>query len=162
MVSTVNTYEYPVIGFQIYYPRSPSPPPIPEASLVYTAEASLNINDDPYSKFRYTPHYGEPPRAKKRPTIFLFRWTRSPAFTKATKQDLSLFALSLARPTQSSVLFAQATFATEDTIFTNGHEHTKDGRLLSARGCFNRPFVVSQSRRGLQILEQLLAAHREF
>ncbi|KAG1727233.1 hypothetical protein EDB19DRAFT_2042887 [Suillus lakei] len=115
-----------------------------ETSLVYTAEASLNTDDDPYNKFRYTPHFGEPSRARKRPTLFLFCWTRSPAFTRATKQDLSLFALSLAQPTQTPVLFAQATFATEDTIFASGHEHTKDGRLLGAKGCFNRPMGIWQ------------------
>ncbi|KAG1733832.1 hypothetical protein EDB19DRAFT_1192506 [Suillus lakei] len=115
-----------------------------KTSLVYTAEASRNTDDDPYNKFRYTPHFGEPSRTKKRPTIFLFRLTRSPTFTRATKQDLSLFALSLAQPTQTPVLFTQATFAMEDIIFASGHERTKDGRLLGAKGCFKRPMGIWQ------------------
>ncbi|KAG1756952.1 Alpha/Beta hydrolase protein [Suillus occidentalis] len=105
-----------------------------ETSLLYTAEANINSDDnaldDPYPKFRYTPHFGEPSRAKKRSTIFLFRWTRSTAFTRTAKQDMLLVALSLAQPTQVPVLFGQATFATEDVIYASGHEHTKDGRLL--------------------------------
>ncbi|KAG2127690.1 hypothetical protein DEU56DRAFT_820074 [Suillus clintonianus] len=112
-----------------------------ETSLLYTAEASLSTDDDPYSKFRYTPHFGEPSRTKKRPTVFLFRWTRSPASTRATKENISLFALQL---TQVPVLFAQATFASEDTIFASGYEHTKDGRLLGVKGCFNRPMGIWQ------------------
>ncbi|KAG1801305.1 Alpha/Beta hydrolase protein [Suillus variegatus] len=108
-----------------------------EASL----DASINT-DDPYNKFRYTPHFGDTCRAKKRPTIFLFSWTRSPSFTRAAKQDSTLFALQ--PPTESPILFAQATFATEDTIFATGHEQTKDGRILGARGCFNRPMGIWQ------------------
>ncbi|KAG1795267.1 Alpha/Beta hydrolase protein [Suillus variegatus] len=116
-----------------------------ETSLLYTAEAIIgddNASDDPYPKFRYTPHFGELSRGKKAPTIFLFRWTRSTAFTKATKQDMLLVALSLAQPTQAPVLFGQATFATEDIIYTSGHEHTKDGRLLGIKWCFNRPMGI--------------------
>ncbi|KAG1796099.1 Alpha/Beta hydrolase protein [Suillus variegatus] len=117
-----------------------------ETSLLYTAEANIigddNASDDPYPKFRYTPHFGELSRGKKRSTIFLFRWTRSTAFTKATKQDMLLIALSLAQPTQTPVLFGQATFATEDIIYASGHEHTKDGRLLGVKWCFNRPMGI--------------------
>ncbi|KAG2146235.1 Alpha/Beta hydrolase protein [Suillus clintonianus] len=117
-----------------------------ETSLLYTAEANVNSDDDPsddpYPKFRYTPHFGEQSRSKKRSTIFLFRWTRSTAFTKAAKQNMLLFALSLAQPTQVPVLFGQATFATEDVIYASGHEHTKDGRLLGVRWCFNRPMGI--------------------
>ncbi|KAG2751637.1 hypothetical protein P692DRAFT_201863756 [Suillus brevipes Sb2] len=43
-----------------------------ETSLLYTAEANINsddnASDDPYPKFRYTPHFAEPSRAKKRAT----------------------------------------------------------------------------------------------
>ena len=99
-----------------------------ETSLIYIAEANVNGDDDasnnPYPKFRYTPHFGEPSRTKKRPTIFLFRWTRSSMSTRAAKQDMSL---SLAQDTQVPVLFAQVTFATDHVIFATGYEHTKDG-----------------------------------
>ncbi|KAG1902336.1 Alpha/Beta hydrolase protein [Suillus fuscotomentosus] len=74
---------------------------------------------------------------------FPYRW--STAFTKATKQDMLLVALSLAQPTQAPVLFGQATFATEDIIYTSGYEHTKDGRLLGIKWCFNRPMVSDRA-----------------
>lgn len=83
---------------------------------------------------------------KKRPTIFLFRWTRSSLSTRVAKQDMSLFALSLSQATEIPVLFGQATFATEDVIFTTGYEHTKDGRLLGVKGCFNRPAGIWELR----------------
>ncbi|KAG0694165.1 Alpha/Beta hydrolase protein [Suillus ampliporus] len=121
-----------------------------ETSLLYTAEANIkgddDPSDDPYPKFRYTPHFGEPSRTKKRPTIFLFRWTRSAVFTRAAKQDMLLCALSLAQAPQVPVLFGQATFATEDVIFATGHDHTKDGRLLGVKGCFNRPMGIWELR----------------
>ncbi|KAG1733834.1 hypothetical protein EDB19DRAFT_1639397, partial [Suillus lakei] len=41
-------------------------------------------------------------------------------------------------------LFAQATFAAEDTIFSSGHEHTKDSHLLGVKGCSNRPMGIWQ------------------
>ncbi|KAG1725352.1 alpha beta-hydrolase [Suillus paluster] len=101
-----------------------------ETSLLYTAEANVNgddASDDPYPKFRYTPNSEEPPRARKRPMIFLFRWRRSTTFIRAAKQDILLFALSMAQRTRVPVSFGQATFATEDVIFSTGHDHTKDG-----------------------------------
>ncbi|KAG1726940.1 hypothetical protein EDB19DRAFT_1943707 [Suillus lakei] len=52
-----------------------------------------------------------------------------------------LFAL---QPTQVPILFTQATFASEDAIFASGHEHTKDGRLLGVKGCFNPPMGIWQ------------------
>ncbi|KAG1744589.1 Alpha/Beta hydrolase protein [Suillus paluster] len=117
---------------------------------VFHTDANVNgdddASDDPYPKFRYTPNFGEPSRTKKRPTIFLFRWTRSTAFTRAAKQDMLLLTLSMAQPTQVPVLFGQATFATEDVIFATGHDHTKDGRLLGVKGCFNRPMGIWELR----------------
>ncbi|KAG0694260.1 Alpha/Beta hydrolase protein [Suillus ampliporus] len=120
-----------------------------ETSLIYTAEANVDsddASDDPYPKFRYTPHFGEPSRTKKRPTVFLFRWTRSTALTRAAKQDMLLCALSLAQATQVPVLFGQATFATEDVIFATGYDYTKDGRLLGVKWCFNRPMGIWELR----------------
>ncbi|KAG2344168.1 alpha/beta-hydrolase [Suillus weaverae] len=131
----VSNYHQAFLTDDFLYSLSFSPN---ETSLIYTAEASVDTDDDPYNKFRYAPHFGDTSRAKKRPTIFLFRWTRSPAFTRASKQDISLLALT------PGVLFAQATFATEDTIFATGREYTKDGRLLGAKGCFNRPMAIWQ------------------
>lgn len=134
----VSNYHQAFLTDDFLYSLSFSPS---ETSLIYTAEFEP-ADDDPYNKFRYTPHFGDTSRAKKRPTIFLFRWTRSPDFTRATKQNLTLVAL----PGQCTkpILFAQATFATEDTIFASGHEYTTDGRLLGAKGCFNRPMGIWQ------------------
>ncbi|OAX35979.1 alpha/beta-hydrolase [Rhizopogon vinicolor AM-OR11-026] len=122
-----------------------------ESSLIYTAEAKIDSHDDdpsrdPYPKFRYTPHFGEQSRTKKRPTIFLFRWTKSSMSTRVAKQDISLFALSQTQSTEIPILFGQATFATEDLIFAAGFEHTKDGRLLGVKGCFNRPMGIWELR----------------
>ncbi|KAG1898892.1 Alpha/Beta hydrolase protein [Suillus fuscotomentosus] len=135
----VSNYHQAFLTDDFLYSLSFSPS---ETSLLYTAEASINTDDDPYNKFRYTPHFGDTCRAKKRPTIFLFSWTGSPSFTRAAKQDSTLFALQ--PTTESPILFAQATFATEDTIFATGHEQTKDGRILGAKGCFNRPMGIWQ------------------
>jgi hypothetical protein len=122
-----------------------------ETSLIYTAEANVTCDDDaasddPYPKFRYTPHFGESSHTKKRPTIFLFRWTKSSMSTRVAKQDILFFALSFPQATQTPVLFGQATFATEDVIFAAGHEHTKDGRLLGVKWCMNRPMGIWELR----------------
>ncbi|KAH7927715.1 alpha beta-hydrolase [Leucogyrophana mollusca] len=118
-----------------------------ETALLYTAEANppivQNLSEDPYPKFRYTPHFGETLHSQKRPTIYLFRW-RSPAVAaspraRAAKEDLSLIALSPAEVETVPVLFGQAVFATEERIFATGYEHTKDGRILGIKYCPNRP-----------------------
>src|SRR6267154_424026 len=115
--------------------------------LISTADnGDDGASNNPYPNFRYTPHFGEPSRTKKRPTIFLFRWTRSSMSTRAAKQDMSLFALSLAQDTQVPVLFTQATVATDHVIFATGYEHTKDGRILGVKGCFNRPMGIWELR----------------
>ncbi|KAG1807980.1 Alpha/Beta hydrolase protein [Suillus subaureus] len=136
----VSNYHQAFLTDDFLYSLSFSPS---ETSLLYTAEASLNTDDDPYFKFRYAPHFGDTSRAKKHPTIFLFNWTRSPAFARATTQDLALVVIPC-QSTKTPILFAQATFATEDTIFATGHEYTIDGRLLGAKGCFNRPMGIWQ------------------
>ncbi|KAG1869408.1 hypothetical protein DFJ58DRAFT_765969 [Suillus subalutaceus] len=136
----VSNYHQAFLTDDFLYSLSFSPS---ETSLLYTAEASLNTDDNPYFKFRYTPHFGDTSRAKKRPTIFIFSWTRSPEFTRANKQDSTLVAIPC-QSTKTPILFAQATFATEDTVFATGHEYTIDGRLLGAKGCFNRPMGIWQ------------------
>ena len=116
-----------------------------ESALVYTAEANPvtteKLDDDPYPKFRFTPHFGEQLYTRKRPTLFVFRW-RSPNESSRSGDETptaSVTALSLDQPPNVPVVFGQATFATETCLYATGYEQTGDGRLLGVKGCFNRP-----------------------
>ena len=111
-----------------------------ESALVYTAEANLETEDDPYSKFRFVPSFGEQLYTKKRPGLFVFRW-RSTAIGGAPPTT-SLTALSLDQPPNIPVLFCQATFVTETRLYATGYEQTSDGRLLGMKACFNRPSSI--------------------
>ncbi|KAG6853149.1 hypothetical protein C0991_006556 [Blastosporella zonata] len=105
-----------------------------EKSLLYVAEANqpTPTKDDPYSKFRYTPHFGEGIAGKRRPTIFLFYWTTGPG--EPTR------ALTSVSVPSSEVLFGQAIFSPRgDTLYATGYEYTSDHRLLGIKFCFNRP-----------------------
>lgn len=116
---------------------------------MYTAEANPETTekqgDDPYPKFRFTPHFGEQLYTKKRPTLFVFRW-RSPNEVSHSDSDntpaASITALSLDQPPSSPVLFGQATFVTETRLYATGYEQTGDGKLLGVKGCFNRPSSI--------------------
>ncbi|KIK35388.1 hypothetical protein CY34DRAFT_17047 [Suillus luteus UH-Slu-Lm8-n1] len=101
----VSNYHQAFLTDDFLYSLSFSPS---ETSLIYTSEFEAT-DDDPYNKFRCTPHFGDTSRAKKRPTIFLFRWIRSPDFTRATKQNLTLVALPGQCTVTKPILFAQAT-----------------------------------------------------
>ena len=120
-----------------------------ETALAYTAEANPETaeeqEDDPYPKFRFTPHFGEQLYTKKRPTLFVFRW-RSPNELSRGGNDItpaaSVTALSLDQPPNIPVLFGQATFVTETRLYATGYEQTGDGKLLGVKGCFNRPSSI--------------------
>jgi acylaminoacyl-peptidase len=104
-----------------------------ETSLIYTAEANApTTNDeDPYRRFRFTPQFGEGLTGKKRPTMFIFRWSTDKA------QAHKLLALSVP---SSSALFGQAIFSPDSyKIYATGYEYTSDGRQLGIKGCYNRP-----------------------
>lgn len=106
-----------------------------ETSLVYTAEANApKDTGDPYHRFRYTPHFGEGIAGKKRPTLFIYTWSR-------VDQTRKLTALSVSSP----ALFGQAIFSPDgNTIYATGYEYTTDGRLLGVKGCLNRPSGIWQ------------------
>ncbi|KIJ61731.1 hypothetical protein HYDPIDRAFT_95961 [Hydnomerulius pinastri MD-312] len=117
-----------------------------ETALVYTAEANPEtveeLDDDPYPKFRFTPHFGETLYTRKRPTLFVFRWRPSgdaKNITRVAKRDLSLTSLSLEQPPSIPVVFGQATFVTETRLYATGYEQTADGKILGVKGCFNKP-----------------------
>ena len=104
-----------------------------ETSLIYTAEANAStINtDDPYHRFRFTPEFGEGLVGRKRPTIFIFRWTTDKS------QFHKVISLSVS---SSSTLFGQAIFSPDSNkIYATGYEQTCDGRQLGIKGCYNRP-----------------------
>ena len=104
-----------------------------ETSLIYAAEANApsSNNDDPYYRFRFTPHFGEGFAGKKRPTIFIFRW--------ATEKGQAHKLISLSVPS-SPALFGQAIFSPDShKIYATGYEYTSDGRQLGIKGCYNRP-----------------------
>ncbi|KAH7882100.1 Alpha/Beta hydrolase protein [Phlebopus sp. FC_14] len=117
-------------------------------ALIYTAEANPesadDVEDDPYPKFRFIPHFGETLHSRKRPTLYVLRWRSVnddafPSNPKAAKKDISLTALALEQPPAVPVVFGQAVFATETRLFATGYEQTADGRILGIKGCFNRP-----------------------
>ena len=116
-----------------------------ETALVYTAEANPESTggqeDDPYPKFRFTPHFGEQLYTKKRPTLFVFRWrsrTETIPDGSDTTPSASVTALSSDQSPSIPVLFGQATFVTETRLYATGYEQTGDGKLLGVKGCFNR------------------------
>ncbi|KAF8838080.1 alpha/beta-hydrolase [Paxillus ammoniavirescens] len=120
-----------------------------ETALVYTAEANPvtteALEDDPYPKFRFIPHFGEQMYTKKRPTLFVFRWRPSDEamqHTRVTKQDISLAALSFDQLPSVPVVFGQATFVSETRLYATGYEQTADGKLLGIKGCYNRPTSI--------------------
>ncbi|KAF9228216.1 alpha/beta-hydrolase [Gyrodon lividus] len=120
-----------------------------ETAFVYTAEANPAtteaLEDDPYPKFRFNPHFGEQMYTKKRPTLFVFRWqtsNKATQHTRATKQDITLTALSFDQLPSVSVVFGQATFVTETHLYATGYEQTADGKFLGIKGCYNRPTSI--------------------
>ncbi|KAH0833856.1 Alpha/Beta hydrolase protein [Lanmaoa asiatica] len=116
-----------------------------ETALVYTAEANPETieqqEDDPYPKFRFIPHFGEQLYTKKRPTLFVFRWGFPNEVSHSGSDPTpttSVTALSPDQPSNTPVLFGQATFVTESRLYATGYEQTGDGKLLGVKGCFNR------------------------
>ncbi|KAG9308649.1 hypothetical protein JVU11DRAFT_11604 [Chiua virens] len=98
-----------------------------ETALVYTAEANPETTekqaDDPYPKFRFTPHFGEQLYTKKRPYALCI-----PLAISISGQFVYCVP----------VLFGQATFATDTRLYATGYRQTGDGKLLGIKGCFNR------------------------
>lgn len=128
-----------------------------ETSLIYTAEANApevdGNSEDKNTKYRYLPDFGERMSGKKRPTLFLFRWTPEqyvdedtiPGTTEAKIGDPepTVVALKPDLPKSSTFVFGGAVFAPNDKeIFTTGYEQTLDGRRLGPFGCWNRPSAI--------------------
>lgn len=99
-----------------------------EFAFMYVAEAKEPKGAG--EKFKFTPRLGEGFGAKKRPTIFVFRW--DPSVTPCTT---SLASVSPVVHQDHPVLFGQAVFSPLDkgTIYATGYEFTRDGRLLGIR-----------------------------
>ncbi|KAI0266234.1 alpha/beta-hydrolase [Gloeopeniophorella convolvens] len=116
-----------------------------ETALVYTAEAKAPDNDDDlFAKFRLVPDFGEGYIGKKRPTLFVVRWTSSAGATGAPSKDDAPSIRSVPFPEEvtPAIFLGQAQFATDDTLLTTGFEYSNDGKLLGIKGCLNRPTAI--------------------
>lgn len=108
-----------------------------EDAFLYTAEAksqsTSSAPNEHYDRFRYTPSFGESYFPKKRPTIFIFKWSPESTSLSTISPPLGIF-------------FGQAIFAPDptdiDIIYATGWELAADGRLLGIKGCTNRPSGV--------------------
>jgi Acylamino-acid-releasing enzyme, N-terminal domain len=113
--------------------------------LVYTAEANApeNEGDDHFAKFRFLPDYGEGYIGRKRPTLFVARWTPSAVSVDASPEcdnDTTVQAISV--PDATTISFGQAQFVADDTLLATGYEYCEDGRRLGIKVCFNRPTAI--------------------
>jgi len=118
-----------------------------ETSLVYIAEANTPENgDDPFSKFRFLPDYGEGYVGRKRPTLFVARWAPNAAPVETLSGGNSPPVVQgICVPSgicNSEVTFGQAQFIADDIFFVTGYEYTEDGKRLGIKACFNRPTAV--------------------
>ncbi|EJD44016.1 alpha/beta-hydrolase [Auricularia subglabra TFB-10046 SS5] len=104
-----------------------------ETALVYTAEANPPASPDA-DKFRYIPSLGERLQNKRRPTLFVLRWTGN--------SDATISKLRPSLNPPDSVLFGQALFSADETLIARGYEPTADGRRLGITGCTNRPCAI--------------------
>lgn len=110
-----------------------------ETAIIYSAEANPetldDLDEDPYPKYRFKPHFGESYPNIRRPVLVMVRW--ADASTKAPLQNRLVRVIS---PTVSdNVVFGQAIFATEYRIFATGFKKTQDDRCLGIKWCLNRP-----------------------
>lgn len=108
-----------------------------ETKLVYVAEGKEPEDDsDPLSIFRFVPDLGETYGGKKRPTVFLYDWSRD--------VGRAVVPLTFAEADAPNVLLAHPVFASDKTVIALGYEYSKDGRLLGVIYCPNRTAGVWQ------------------
>jgi hypothetical protein len=119
-----------------------------ETSLVYIAEANApeNQGDDPFSKFRFLPDFGEGYVGRKRPTLFVARWAPNAESVDALSGvSRNPVVQGISVPSgicNSEVTFGQAQFIADDTLFVTSYDYTEDGKRLGIRACFNRPTAI--------------------
>ncbi|KAI0247998.1 alpha/beta-hydrolase [Lactifluus subvellereus] len=117
-----------------------------ETSLVYTAEANApeNEGDDPLAKFHFLPDYGEGFVGRKRPTLFVARWTPNAASVDASSggDDAPTVQAISVPHVIAAISFGQAQFVADDILLATGYEYSEDGRRLGIRACFNRPTAI--------------------
>ena len=101
-------------------------------ALVYAAQANPPADS---TRFDYIPSLGERLQTRRRPTLFLLRWS---------EQSSSLVALQPSFPESLStrVLFGQAAFARDDCLIARGYEYLPDGRMLGVVGMTNHPSTI--------------------
>lgn len=100
---------------------------------MYTAEAKESSPDeDPFSKYRFVPDFGESYSGKKHPAIYLFDWKGG------VEPNIAQVAFTESQNLSLDLLLGHAVFAAENRIFAIGYEYSKDGRLLGVIYCPNR------------------------
>ncbi|KAI9511046.1 alpha/beta-hydrolase [Russula earlei] len=129
-----------------------------ETSLVYTAEANApeNQGDDPFSKFRFLPDYGEGYVGRKRPTLFVARWVPnaetvdvlSGGHRRTVVQGICVPKTMC----NSEISFGQAQFLADDRLLATSYEYTEDGKRLGIRACFNRPTAIWELKLALEVV----------
>lgn len=118
--------------------------------MIYSAEArgdedSSNGQAYNYEKFKFRPHWGEKLIGRKRPTVYLMKWTEDDAKKQSDSvyqpvSDTNVYAIAPKLPEESvHISFGQAIFESDEVIIATGYEYTEDGRALGPVGCFNRP-----------------------
>ena len=110
-----------------------------------------NSSEDMARKFRFDPDFGERLVGKKRPGLYLFRWTprkyhdeneTAEASTADDESERLATVSPLSLPENSTVVFGQAVYAPDQTIFATGYEQTPEGRKLGVVGCWNHPSSI--------------------
>lgn len=121
-----------------------------EDTLLYSAEAhdpatneAAGKDVDQYERFQYTPTFGEGFSGKKRPTLYVLRWTSTASVVIHDSVTLTPLVVSSQQP---KVIFAQAILATGNRIFATGYEYMNSGRLLGPIWCYNRPTAIWELR----------------
>ena len=119
-----------------------------ETSFIYCAEAKASeAKDTPEereTKFRFLPDFGERLIDKKKPTLYLFKWTDSiKAGEESSDLETSVAPLKPTLPEGSTFVFGQGTFTPDNKyIFATGYPETLDGRRLGPFGCWNHPSSI--------------------
>lgn len=114
-----------------------------ETSLVYTAEANAPETnaEDPFSKFRFLPDYGERYVGRKRPTLFVARWAPN-AEAHGDCITSSVYSITVPATSNAPISFGQAQFMADDVLLATGYEFCEDGRRLGIMACYNRPTAI--------------------
>ncbi|KIL58280.1 hypothetical protein M378DRAFT_335592 [Amanita muscaria Koide BX008] len=113
-----------------------------ETSLLYIAEQNPPTvsPDDPFTKFRYRPSFGEGLAKFRQPAIFVLSWSVSDSQKAPQLYQLSIPTLG------RTVQFGQAIFHSSTELYATGFELMPDDRLLGIKYCTNRSLGIWRIR----------------